>query len=319
MFGYFNGAVGAFLLHLATSNFLYNNGRVLGCSSILAGVFSSPSTFNVPVVGGMALGTGLVSLFFPQFLPTYSQTAATAPLGIYTSAISGLLTGLGTKLGSGCTSGHMLCGIARLSLRSLVAAMCFSLTGMLTTYFLSTAPDCGGSCAVIVHPSAKEVMQLSAVLLAAIASTSFLRKHSLVSRFYQVLNSLLSGLLFGSGLLISGLANPGTTLGFLAMPTLAKFNPTLLMVVFFGILPNLYDHLTKGANLGPSPAVSSSNLPTMKQITPRLVIGSSIFGIGWGLCGICPGPGIISAILEPSTGLPWLTTFLLAYKIGSIF
>lgn len=319
MFSYFNGAVGAFLLHLATSNFLYNNGRVLGCSSILAGVFSSPSSFNVPVIGGMVIGAGLISLFFPQYLPTYSQTAAIAPFGIYTSALSGLLTGLGTKLGSGCTSGHMLCGIPRLSLRSLVAAMCFSLTGMVTTYFLGTAPDCGGSCAVVVHPSGKEVLQLGAVLLAAIASTSYLRKHSSVSRSYQVLNSLLSGLLFGSGLLISGLANPGTTLGFLALPTLSKFNPSLLMVVLFGMLPNLYDHLTKGTNLGPSPAVVASSLPTMKQVTPRLIIGSCIFGIGWGLCGICPGPGVVSAVLEPSTGLPWLATFLVAYNAGSYF
>jgi uncharacterized membrane protein YedE/YeeE len=105
------------------------NGRVFGISGILAGVLMprrNETKWRVFVLAGLILGG--VSL---QALPRSPfDPAAPVPAGLMAAA--GLLVGFGTRLGGGCTSGHGVCGIARLSPRSLVATMTFMAAGMLT-------------------------------------------------------------------------------------------------------------------------------------------------------------------------------------------
>lgn len=320
MFTYFQSGIGALLLHISTSTQLYGNGKVLGCSSMLYNTFANPSVFNLPAILGMASSVFAVAKFIPQYLPNYDNVKAIAPVfGSYTAtmALSGLLTGVGTNLGSGCTSGHMLCGLARLSVRSLVATCSFCLTGMITQALFSTAPSCpGGSCHQIASPSMPEVKLLIS-LVAAIYMTSVLLKRYLTpSKLSQELVSFFSGSVFGLGLMISGMGSPGNTLGFLAAVP-PKFNPSLIMVVLFGIIPNLIE--IKNSKLQRSDryptAVADFDIPTRTDITPRLVIGSAIFGIGWGLSGICPGPGILAAVYNGKDGLAWILSFLIGYKI----
>lgn len=305
------------MLHVSTSTFLYGNGRVLGCSSILYNGLCNPTQFNTPVLVGMAVGTLLVKLFAPQYLPDYSAVQALAPFGKYTTLIAGLLTGIGTKWGSGCTSGHMLCGLARLSLRSLVATCTFSLTAVLTSKYFGTAPSCGSvPCHTLVHPALNEVVGLLSVAAAAFGIAYYLRyKKGEVSSTSQNTVSFYSGVTFAMGLLISGLASPAKTLGFLALLP-PNFDPSLLMVIAFGIIPNALEILKKGYKLDPHASVSSFNLPTRKDIPLKFVLGSALFGVGWGLSGTCPGPGVISAFLNGPSGLLWLAGFMTAYQIA---
>lgn len=303
---------------MATSSYLYGNGKVLGCSSIVYKSFFDPSVFNLPVTAGIALGATAVKFLAPSYLPNYASVAAIAPLGAFTPFLGGLLTGVGTKFGCGCTSGHMLCGLSRLSIRSLVATMSFCITGVITSALLSTAPGCGDvPCHTIEHPSSDQMYSLLALTAAIYGATVVVRKCLKVNKISQTVVSVFSGFLFGVGLVISGLASPSKTLGFLAVLP-PKFDPSLMMVMLFGVVPNTIEILKKGYNLGPKAAVKSFDLPNRKDINPGLIIGSAIFGVGWGLSGICPGPGLVAASLGTTTGLSWISGFMMSYHMATL-
>lgn len=119
--------VGGMLIGAASLLLLHFNGRIAGVSGILGGVLRpSPGAFGWQaaflaglVGGGAALGLARPALFASDWLAAPMVTAA-----------AGLLVGFGTRMGSGCTSGHGVCGIGRLSPRSLVATVTFVAFGM---------------------------------------------------------------------------------------------------------------------------------------------------------------------------------------------
>jgi uncharacterized membrane protein YedE/YeeE len=128
-----SGLLGGLMIGLAAALLLLLNGRISGISGIVGGLVSPgagkgrDAGWRVAFVVGLVLGA-----FF------YSAAAGGLPDGIGVSlpvlAVAGLLVGFGTRLGSGCTSGHGLCGIARLSKRSIVASAVFFGVAMLTVF-----------------------------------------------------------------------------------------------------------------------------------------------------------------------------------------
>ncbi len=120
--------------------------------------------------------------------------------------------------------------------------------------------------------------------------------------------ALLSGSLFTVGLVISGMVNPKKVIGFLDI--FGSWDPSLLFVMVGAIFFNLisFHFLMKKKPL----CSECHDLPSSKKVTPKLVIGSALFGIGWGLLGICPGPGLVNlATLELNAFL-----FILSLLIG---
>lgn len=123
---------GGMLIGLAAALFILFHGRILGISGILGGLLrpqpgdsSWRLTFLVGLVGA--------PLVWGLFLPV---PEATIDAGFATLVGAGILVGVGTRIGSGCTSGHGVCGLARLSPRSLVATLCFMATGFLTVFLI---------------------------------------------------------------------------------------------------------------------------------------------------------------------------------------
>lgn len=125
------GLVGGALIGCAAVLLLAYNGRIAGISGILAGIFlpypASEKRWRLVFIGGLVTGAVL-----------YSFLRAGAPAQIQAQGIrlvvAGLLVGFGTRMGSGCTSGHGVCGLARRSKRSLVATMVFISTAMLIVF-----------------------------------------------------------------------------------------------------------------------------------------------------------------------------------------
>ncbi|MGH8704269.1 MAG: YeeE/YedE family protein [Burkholderiales bacterium] len=120
--------LGGVLIGLAAAWLLAANGRIAGVSTILHGLFVPPEAqWRAWFISGLLLA----GLFW---------IAAMGPVPVRTSlpvgwvAAGGLLVGLGTRMGGGCTSGHGVCGLGRLSVRSLVAVITFMATGMLAAY-----------------------------------------------------------------------------------------------------------------------------------------------------------------------------------------
>ena len=106
-----------------------------------------------------------------------------------------------------------------------------------------------------------------------------------------VFTSLLAGLVFGLGLIVSGMANPAKVLGFLDLA--GAWDPSLAFVmggaIAVGVIAFAVARKRTLSLLG-----ADMKLPTSLDIDRRLVIGSVLFGIGWGVAGFCPGPGLVA-------------------------
>lgn len=107
----------------------------------------------------------------------------------------------------------------------------------------------------------------------------------------QVLASLLAGLVFGFGLIVSGMANPAKVLGFLDLA--GAWDPSLVLVMAGAIVvATIAFFLARKRVVSLLGALM--RLPTSRDIDRRLVGGSLVFGIGWGIGGFCPGPGLVT-------------------------
>ena len=116
-----------------------------------------------------------------------------------------------------------------------------------------------------------------------------------------IVSALLSGLLFGIGLIVSGMTDPSKVIGFLDLA--GKWDPSLAFVmggaIMIGSLVFPFATKRKKSVLG-----SPMRLPTATSIDRRLVLGGLTFGVGWGLAGYCPGPALAS--LTHGGAKPWV-------------
>ncbi len=126
---------GGILLGLASALFVLVNGRILGISGILGGLLTfkrSDAGWRVAFLLGMLAAPATLAWIAPAGLIAAPRIDATYGLVV----IAGLLVGYGTRLGSGCTSGHGVCGLSRLSPRSLVATGSFMAAGFAMVYVM---------------------------------------------------------------------------------------------------------------------------------------------------------------------------------------
>lgn len=124
--------IGGVLLGIASAAFILLNGRVLGISGILGGLLipqRGDTSWRVFFLLGVVLAPVTLSLLAPSLI-----SAPRIEAGSVVIVTAGLLVGIGTRHGSGCTSGHGVCGLSRLSPRSLVATLTFMAAGFATVY-----------------------------------------------------------------------------------------------------------------------------------------------------------------------------------------
>lgn len=123
--------------------------------------------------------------------------------------------------------------------------------------------------------------------------------------------ALLSGLLFGLGLIVSGMANPAKVIGFLDITRV--WDPSLAFVMGGAISIGFFAFRMAARRKQPVYA-DKMQLPTASHIDKRLVGGALLFGVGWGLAGICPGPGLVLLGAGLAKGL----IFVLAMVAGML-
>lgn len=124
------GLIGGLMIGTASAIMLLGLGRIAGVSGLAARavgitVDGAPRALAIAFVLGLPLGAALVGLLVGPVEARFEQ-------GVLALVLGGLLVGFGTRLGSGCTSGHGVCGMSRLSARSLVATATFMITGFAT-------------------------------------------------------------------------------------------------------------------------------------------------------------------------------------------
>ena len=136
-----------------------------------------------------------------------------------------------------------------------------------------------------------------------------------MNRGWQWITAGLAGLLLGLGLILSGMANPAKVVGFLDVA--GPWDPSLVLVMGGGLVAGSIGF----ALLKKQPTTllgEPLNLPTSRKIDLRLIMGSVLFGIGWGITGICPGPGLVLLGAGIPEGVIYIASLLVGMALYSV-
>jgi uncharacterized membrane protein YedE/YeeE len=287
-------SLGGVLIGLAAGGLLLHHGRILGVSGMLHGlrddVHSDDFRYRVTFLAGTALGAYVATLpqlglhvdeFVGVSLASSEWLATLAPI-----AIAGTLVGVGTKIGHGCTSGHGVCGLGRFSVRSLVNVAAFLTAGIATAAILYPRAAQFGVAPLRLPPSLTDFAVKAATAIAVpVAATNVAMHLNLVS-----LSQFVIGGTFGLGLAIGGMTDPAKVLGFLRVAS-GHWDPSLMCVLGGAVIVSVLSYQIKNTRRAPLLA-PRFQIPSKKELEPRLVGGGILFGIGWAVAGFCPGPAI---------------------------
>jgi uncharacterized protein len=224
--------------------------------------------------------------------------------------------------GAGCTSGHIVSGLSRLSPRSVIATATFFTTTTITANIVTPIPMtmacvCPSTnqtvpCYTPTYPPTTTLSSL-ATLTASALFLSLLPLHVCSKQAAQSLTSFTSGALFSLALLISGLGSPQKVLQFFSfLPSrIHHFDPSTALILVFGVLPSVVHNLRRGFDKPPA-LESKFSLPTKvgwRDWSWRFLLGNAVFGVCWGASGVCPGPALVRPVLQPAWGMIWIGAF----------
>lgn len=128
----------------------------------------------------------------------------------------------------------------------------------------------------------------------------------------RVMIGLVSGILFGAGLAVSGMLDPVRVRGFLDL--FGRWDPTLAFVMGGAMIPMAIAWIVQRRMVAPV-ADTAFHLPDTDPITPRLLGGSALFGIGWAIGGLCPGPAIAAFAINPAAAGVFTATMAIGFAI----
>lgn len=309
-----NSSIGALFIQIATTNHYLQLGETIGFSSVISNSVFKFNINDISLCSGLILSSFLTNVYLKDLVPSLpSSNLNLSVLLLY--SIAGLLVGIGTKLGSGCTSGHMIGGLSRLRLRSLVAVSTFSSVAIFLVKYLNLGKQLTDLPNYYLNPNDGNLSSIIYLLLLSSGILTYLVFPKLKvkdTRIWRLLYNFYDGFLFGLGLHVSGMVETTKTIGFLSILTPKQFDPSLIMIVLFTIIPNIFiwRKIKK-------PQLSEKfNCATNNSISNKFLIGNVLFGLGWGLLGVCPGPGFINTFHFKS-GIWWLSSFLIGNFIAS--
>ena len=352
------GFAGGVIIALSTTLLMLLLGETAGISSILSAL-TRPATllrWRGAFLGGLLIA-GAILTAVPNPADIYGPT----PTIHWAAALcGGLSVGLGSKMGNGCTSGHGVVGLARLSPRSLTAVLCFMGAAIITAglcrapfsviYSGSSTPGWALSPQLFIVPLVVTIF----FLLLKVAATMRLsrgEKASAAARSELLTSSpsgvsqdeaaaapaapvtwgafwgaqaaaLVCGLIFGLGLGVSGMTDPSKVLRFLDFLGAGGWDPQLMLVMGGGVAVNAVTwrvmavgalskfippfaaavaeneagrtgaaEKTLGSIIAYGPSCAAN-----KVVDGKLLSGAVLFGVGWGITGVCPGPGIVDYV-----------------------
>lgn len=308
----------------AAAGLLLFNGDIMGASGIISSVALAPrkgltdasQSWKLVFLGSFVVAANLIfaSRYADSRLGEDSRIPVLSNLG-YT--LAGLLVGIGTKLGNGCTSGHGICGLGRMSRRSLAAVLTFMSTSIATAVLTSplsrfapfTAFLRGGQTSQKNEALGTAVtVMIAFAAMAPLAIKSLLKQKSDEKQCNPDENKLpaaaVTGSMFAAGLAVSGMVLPSKVYGFLDLSAIPEgsFDPTLGMVMLGGVIVSWLSYqfveghsCWRGCALPKPVSCPTFSVPNKTVIDWPLITGAALFGIGWGIGGICPGPAIFQA------------------------
>jgi len=128
----------------------------------------------------------------------------------------------------------------------------------------------------------------------------------------QILSAFGSGLLFGHGLIVSQMVNPAKVLGFLDV--FGHWDPSLALVMGGAVAVSALGTLI-ARRRGVPVLASRLEIPSRRDLDPRLIGGAALFGLGWGLIGLCPGPALVGLTFGPTGVFVFVAAMILGMAI----
>eukprot|EP01025_Chloroclados_australasicus_P022749 TRINITY_DN2332_c1_g2_i1.p1 TRINITY_DN2332_c1_g2~~TRINITY_DN2332_c1_g2_i1.p1 ORF type:complete len:471 (+),score=45.89 TRINITY_DN2332_c1_g2_i1:142-1413(+) len=315
--------LGGMSLGVVSDGKLAINGKILGISGIIKGLLN----------GNMDLwrilffvGFGVGSFGVAQFMPT-AFDALPATFTNQRAAVAGLLVGLGSAIGNGCTSGHGICGNSRFSVRSMAYTCIFMAAGMASAALFASREALGVAA---VSPAYAPIEQSGltmglGILGAAIVSTTglgLLAKRfelgSKVSKFINYGMEFLAGTIFALGLGFSEMTRPSKVISFLDI-TSSAWNISLAFVMGGALLvatPVSRLVLYSKYKLTRPLAAQKFEVPKRTDIDLPLVTGGVLFGAGWGIGGMCPGPALVNMAQPCSQTLVFVAMMMIGMRLA---
>ena len=282
--------VGGLLVGFVVLTRYYVVGKVTGISGFLARSVKLETplvarlTQNLSYVGGLVCGGGIASVYLPECFEDWSSLPAERLV------IGGVLVGFGTVLGSGCTSGHGISSLSSFRIRGLVATCCFMLSGFVTAMAANTGsylPFFENTLPVERSGAVVGVCIGFCVLFALVARLVPLGgKAELV---FKTVFDVVCGICFGLAMCVTNMSKLSATISFL---DLRYWNPALAFVMGGGIFIAAVGFAVVNATNTKPLLEAKFWIPELKLPDGKLVLGSLIFGVGWGLAGACPGPAL---------------------------
>ena len=302
------------------------SGRILGISGAVKGIVNGDSSvWRYFFVAGLLAGGVVLGILSPSLIESIPKAMVPA----------GFLVGLGTSIGSGCTSGHGICGNARLSPRSIVSTLTFILAGAIAAAIFKTnvvfhlpsglLPLETPSAGLFTLSQSVFIASVSLLVSVSIAAKALIKRsasyknqgiqNNLAAVYLDRFTSAATGFLFALALGVSGMLQPSKVSGFLAFLT-GTLDPALVIVLGSSLLVALPGfQLVMRSNVLKQPMCAEKFcLPTSKDIDWKLLVGAALFGAGWGMAGICPGPGIVSTAGGNLASLLFIAPMLLGMK-----
>ena len=318
--------LGGVLIGLTSVVYLFVTGRLAAISGILAKTIIGDVDygFRLAFVSGLLVCGGFMGLF-PQ-----TASATTSVFSIATGRVTpgwfpvgGILVGLGSSLQSGCTSGHGVCGVSRLSPKSVVLTIVFLATGFAIATLIRP-----------LHPAPASSFVLPDFLIPFLTTGPFAVGiwclGAAVRADVRSLIAFACAVVFAVGLFVGGMTNTVNIVGFLCIANVSNaaydgWNPSLAFVmggaIAVAVIPFQYLVRKKDGAWPVAPLAlrreEQSFGPWVPPTSWKLfkgkggaALGAVLFGMGWALSGLCPGPAIVVA----GSGLaPEVTLFFLPF------
>ena len=313
---YADQILGGLIMSISSSLHLLLKGKITGISgTYFKTIKGMEEYYNLCFILGMLTLSSFIQIkssenIFPN-LKEYING-----ISLFGIAISGFLVGFGTKMGNGCTSGHGVCGLPRLSKRSFCAVSMFMSFGIITAHlkrkFNLFSFDDYDFLSIFTIKNIQYYASIACFsLYVLILLTTLIQKK--FNKFLDYIISFLIGASFSYGLIKSGMVHRQNVINFLLVGK--NMDISLAFVLASAVCLNLITfniiiYIIKKPIFNPD-----LQLPDNTEIDNKLIVGEIIFGIGWGIGGVCPGPAIVGFF----NYIPYSLAFLICMTCGQLF